>query len=57
MKLLKSLYAAHFTVELFESDNGQYYVIVDHDMQSAPIADYALASFMFDAAIAELEGN
>lgn len=60
VKILKSVATKTFEVALVEANSGYYYILYevqDKVTQSESIKDFAIASFLYDAKLRELEGH
>ena len=59
-KLVKMLGNKHFCVEMFELENGHYFIRTESGNEaelSESIEDFNTASFLFDLRVQELEGH
>lgn len=57
MKLIKAVFEKKYSVELFETEEGDFLIRENQDLISSPTQDFLLASFIFDLAKEKLEGQ
>lgn len=60
MKLIKAFLANKFEVEMYRDNDGMFYVVYSSllkDKVTNAIADFHMASYIFDMKISELGGN